>query len=540
MDAFVHEKQIPRRFLEDLVAVSSLPALWIHRSSEEIAVGLAGVLLDMLDLDVIYLHVSGETQINELELAYSKNEKLANEQARELGKAFESIILSTALSEGRATIEHPFEPGALQALVMPISMAGMHGNVVAASKRVDFPDELNHLLMRVAVNQTAVILRQKQVEEEFRHKKEELTDFFENASEALHWVGPDGIILWANQAELDMLGYTREEYIGQPFEKFHVDEVVAENIIQHLVNGQTVDEYEARLRCKDGSIKHVLISSSVYRKNGEFIHTRCFTHDITKRKQMEEALRRSYDEVEMHVEFRTKELSAAIEALKEEITNRKRVQAEVSELRSRLSEGREAERLFLAQELHDGPIQDLFALSYSLTSLLESTQIPQLKSVQDGIMQVVGTLRKLCEDLRPSNLISHGLEKAIYSHLEQFKEQYPTYQVEFTLSQNGVLPERISLALYRIYQQALANIVRHAQADQIFVLFHIEQNEAVLEVRDNGRGFAMPATWLELARQGHLGLIGSLERAEAVGGKLKVESAPGKGTLIQVRVPINN
>lgn len=539
IDTLVKEEQIPRRFLRDVVAVSSLPALWIQRSSEEIAAGLAAVLLDALDLEVVYIRLKGEIPKDEIELAYWKSEKLKSEQARELGKAFESIIRSTETSERGATIDHPFEHGNLQSLVMPIDTAGLFGYVVTASRRTEFPDEYNHILLRVAVNQAAVILRQKQVEEELNQKREELTDFFENASEGLHWVGPDGTILWANQAEMDMLGYSREEYIGQPIDRFYTDVGVAEDIKQSLVNGQVVDEYEARLRCKDGSIRHVLISANVYRKNGEFIYAHCFTHDITERKQMEEALRLAYDEIEMRVEFRTRELSAAIEALKDEISSRKRIQAEVAERRSRLSEGREAERLLLAQELHDGPIQDLFALSYGLSSMLESTQNPQLKSVQDGITRVVGTLRKLCEELRPSGLISHGLEKAIESHLEQFRAQYPAYRVHAELGQNGRLPERISLALYRIYQQALANILRHAQADEIVVRFQVENGEALLEVRDNGRGFSMPATWLDLARQGHLGLIGELERAEAVGGKLTINSAPGQGTQIQVRVPVH-
>jgi signal transduction histidine kinase len=252
---------------------------------------------------------------------------------------------------------------------------------------------------------------------------------------------------------------------------------------------------------------------------------------------MEDVLRRAYDETELRVQFRTKELLAAIEALKEEIASRKRAQVEVAELRGRLTESREAERLFLAQELHDGPIQDLFALSYKLTALSEEVQSPELKSVQHDVIQVVGTLRRLCEELRPSTLLSFGLERAIQSHLEHFKQQYPAYQVQTDFAHDGRLPERISLALFRIYQQALANIVRHAQADQIHLGFRVEEEYAVLEIRDNGRGFVVPDSWIDFARQGHLGLIGSFERAEAVGGKVTVTSEPGTGTQIQVRVP---
>ncbi|MDQ2693108.1 MAG: sensor histidine kinase, partial [Chloroflexota bacterium] len=233
-----------------------------------------------------------------------------------------------------------------------------------------------------------------------------------------------------------------------------------------------------------------------------------------------------------------KELSAAIEALKDEITSRRRAQAEVAELRGRLAESRESERLLLAQELHDGPIQDLFALSYKMTASPESAQVPAIKTVQDDVMRIIGTLRRLCEELRPSALISHGLETAIQSHLEQFKQQYPAYHIEVDLDKDSRLPERVSLALFRIYQQALANIVRHAQADRIFIGFRVEGRQAVLEIHDNGRGFEVPVSWIDFAREGHLGLVGAIERAEAVGGEVAVTSAPGSGTQIQVTVPL--
>lgn len=110
---------------------------------------------------------------------------------------------------------------------------------------------------------------------------DELSDFIENASLPLHWVDKDGYITWANQAELDALGFTKEEYIGASITNFHADQEVIGDILTRLSNNETLHNYPARLKCKDGSIKHVLISSNVSRKDGEFIHTRCFTRDIT-------------------------------------------------------------------------------------------------------------------------------------------------------------------------------------------------------------------------------------------------------------------
>jgi len=117
----------------------------------------------------------------------------------------------------------------------------------------------------------------------------ELRDFFDNASVGLHWAGPDGTILRVNQAELDLLGYERHEYVGRHIAEFHVDASVIEEILRRLADGETIPEREARLRCKDGSIKYVLISSNVLWEAGKFIHTRCFTRDITDRKRAEKA-----------------------------------------------------------------------------------------------------------------------------------------------------------------------------------------------------------------------------------------------------------
>jgi PAS domain S-box-containing protein len=138
------------------------------------------------------------------------------------------------------------------------------------------------------------ITERKQAEEALQRSEAELTDFFENAALGLHWVGPDGTILRVNQAELDMLGYERDEYVGHNIAEFHVDKEVIEDILARLNAGEVVRDYDARMRCKDRAIKYVRINSSVYRENGKFIHTRCFTRDITDRKRTETRLALQY------------------------------------------------------------------------------------------------------------------------------------------------------------------------------------------------------------------------------------------------------
>ncbi len=119
---------------------------------------------------------------------------------------------------------------------------------------------------------------------QLRESDEDLRDFFENGAIALHWVGPDGTILRANQAELDLLGYSSDEYLGHNIGEFHVDRPVIEDILACLTSHEILHDRPARLRCKDGSIRHVLIDSSVLWRNDEFVHTRCFTRDVTAKR----------------------------------------------------------------------------------------------------------------------------------------------------------------------------------------------------------------------------------------------------------------
>jgi PAS domain S-box-containing protein len=121
-----------------------------------------------------------------------------------------------------------------------------------------------------------------------RRSEAVLRDFIETSTIALHWVGADGTILWANQAELDLLGYKREEYIGRNITEFHADEAVINDILTGLGSGQTLHDCPARLRHRDGSIRHVLINSSALFEDGKFVHTRCFTRDITELKHEQE------------------------------------------------------------------------------------------------------------------------------------------------------------------------------------------------------------------------------------------------------------
>lgn len=140
-----------------------------------------------------------------------------------------------------------------------------------------------------AINCFLDITERKRIEAELRKAREDFEDSFDNAPVAMHWVRRDGIILRVNQAELDLLGYTREEYVGRHIAEFHVERATIDDILARLSSGEILDKYPARLRTKDGAIKHVQIISSMRFGDGGSAHTRCVTVDVTAQKHREAA-----------------------------------------------------------------------------------------------------------------------------------------------------------------------------------------------------------------------------------------------------------
>jgi PAS domain S-box-containing protein len=175
------------------------------------------------------------------------------------------------------------------------SICAEHDHTVPAERYASLTGEEERLRTIVLLQQKAQSLEgeareRNRVQDALQEREEELTEFLENGAIAMHWVAADGTILWANAAELAMLGYQRDEYVGRNISEFHADAGVIEDILCRLSRNESLHDYEARVTCKDGSIRIVRIDSNVFRRNGEFVHTRCFTTDITEKKKAEETL----------------------------------------------------------------------------------------------------------------------------------------------------------------------------------------------------------------------------------------------------------
>jgi PAS domain S-box-containing protein len=142
----------------------------------------------------------------------------------------------------------------------------------------------------------------RRVEVELRQAEHDLWEFLESAVEGLHWVGPDGAILWANQATLDLLGYGAAEFVGHSIAEFHVDPAAIEDMLERLRRGETLRGREATLRRKDGALTHVVIDANGLWRDGQFVHSRWFARDITERKLAEQALQESQDRLRIALE----------------------------------------------------------------------------------------------------------------------------------------------------------------------------------------------------------------------------------------------
>jgi PAS domain S-box-containing protein len=331
---------------------------------------------------------------------------------------------------------------------------------------------------------------------------------FESVTVGIKVLDLDGKILQTNRAFQSMIGYAEEELVGNPFYQFlHPDDVRrASKLFQDAkANGTSYFRFEHRTIHKEQSIVWVKTIFTVIKKGSQ------------------------------------REEPALVVGIVENITEQKRLELEMAELNSRLQNSMELERLRLAQELHDNPMQSLYSAIYRIEELRAAAD-PELRDalgdVKQHIQNVLQDLRATAKELRPPTIFNFGLENAIRSHANDILEKHPNLNIYLSLAHDRqMLPEKVRLALFRIFQQSLANVIRHSKATEVHVRFSFDAEEAHLEISDNGKGFDVPPNWIDFVRQGHYGLAGAAERANTLGGTFRVESRPGNSTTIRVTIP---
>jgi two-component system, chemotaxis family, CheB/CheR fusion protein len=280
-----------------------------------------------------------------------------------------------------------------------------------------------------------------------------------------------------------------------------------------------------------------------YRSNEDRIAGVVLTFvDVTDRHRAQEAIRRAQEELETRVAERTAELATANQALRQEVTQHQQAQAARKDLQGRLLHAQEEERGRISRELHDEVGQQISALMLSLKALESASpdgDMPaRLRELRTTAEHVGREIHHLASELRPIALDELGLARALASYLETWRSR-TEINVDFVSAgiEEPRLPRAIETTLYRIVQESMNNVLKHAGAKNVSV--SVERRELYVQaiVEDDGIGFDSDRSSIP-GDTTCIGIPGMRERAVIVGGELTLESTPGSGTTVRVRIPI--
>lgn len=259
--------------------------------------------------------------------------------------------------------------------------------------------------------------------------------------------------------------------------------------------------------------------------------------------QQAEELRRAQQVLQQSLKEQDSLNRQLIERLRKQLESLDRLNLALQEANRRLITEREAERKALARELHDQVIQDLLSYTYQLedfeTGAGDELTRAELAGIRNGIRQVVSGLRQMCSDLRPPTIDSHGLSAAIRSLTHQWSKQTGV-KVDLDIDPGlGRLPETIELSVFRIIQEGLSNVRKHASGATLVKLSLQRSPTAslVVQMSDNGPGIEIPINLAELSEKKHFGLVGISERVSLLGGTIQIESPEGGGVNARIEIP---
>ncbi len=386
------------------------------------------------------------------------------------------------------------------------------------------------------------ITERKRTEDALRESEERVRLVVESAADfAIFTIDPEGRITSWNTAAQHMFGYRESEVLGRHTRIIYIEEDRAAEVPEKemkvaLEAGRAADE-----RWHQRADETRLFVSGVMtplRSGGRVVGYTKIARDLTARKQMEEDLRTAREELETHVRERTHELAAANAALVREMEERSQSEELRVRLLRQLVSVQEEERRRISRELHDQLGQEVTALGLRLAEIKRATELTeatrrQIQIMEDIVKALDSDVDFLVWELRPTGLDDLGLSEAVSDYAERWSK-YVGLPVETNSQLSSRLRPETETVLYRIVQEALNNIAKHARAKSVKIKLEEAGGMVSLEVTDDGVGFdpGIPPD------SSALGLLSMRERAALVGGSASVQSRPGVGTVVSVRVPV--
>ena len=390
------------------------------------------------------------------------------------------------------------------------------------------------------------ISKRKLGEEALRKSEEWLRAVFDASRDGI-LVEDKELIIYVNKSYTHLFGYdSPEELIGQ-----HVSAVISpedsERMLKfgrnRLLGEFPVSVYEFKGKRKDGTLIDVEASVSTSSVAGQTYIT-TMVRDIAERKHTEEELRRSHEELEFRVRKRTAELEKANKKLQVQINERELAEKERVKILQQLVTVQENERKRLARDLHDQLGQQMTVLRLELERLKKmcagSEELSkQVEKTQKVTRQLDSDVDFLAWQMRPTVLDDLGIVAALDNYIQQWSAHF-SIPAEFKANRFGkiILKPEAETNLYRIAQESLNNISKHARASKVNILLEPRDDNAILIIEDNGVGFEPNGQALSVNASKCNGLIGMRERAALIGGSLEIESAKGFGTTIFVNIPV--
>lgn len=361
--------------------------------------------------------------------------------------------------------------------------------------------------------------------------------------------GETGEVVYNNPEIERITGYTYSEAhdIKTALEAMTPDDVDLEAKMGqlHRIEGAGGGIYLDEIISKDGTRKIIEARAIVLPDKTKV----AMWTDVTRREEAERAMREVNADLETRVEKRTEELREINRKLRREIKERKRIEEELTRSREELrflsehlQRASEEEKIRISREVHDELGQLLSVMKIDAALLSQNIPRPngplmaQAESFENQIDSAIKAVRDVCSRLRPMVLSHFGLSAAIEWYLEDFQKRTGlecSCRINMNIPLEGT---ELSVVLYRIFQESMTNILRHADASKVHVSLSVQGESVVLLVRDNGLGITKD----QMTKPQSFGIIGIRERVRFWGGTSTFDGTPGRGTTVSIVIPIKN